>query len=172
MPNWVFFLVRFAAGGAVCALMTWAAWRIGGRDLGWALVAFVFSIPAVGVAIARPLVELAHEGMTWLWRKPLEAWEGRYYAFNDVHVRVFDDGERLWFCAIDVVKSAHVKALAHALPGTVEVEGLPCLDIAGIEALQGSNDSVELGKFLHWARREVVKPWERKRSGALIPSRD
>ena len=51
---------------------------------------------------------MAHEGRTWLRRKPLEAWQGHYYAFNDMQVRVFDDGERLWFCAIDIVKSAQV----------------------------------------------------------------
>ena len=169
MPNWAFFLVRLAAGTAGSAFMTWAAWRIGQHDLGWTLIAFVFSVPLIGVAIARPLVELSHEGLTWLARQPMEAWQGRYYAFNDVHVRVLDDGERLWFCAIDLVKACHLKALAPVLPGVVEVEGLPCLDVAGVEALQGSNSNVELGKFLLWARREVIAPWERKKSGALIP---
>ncbi|HUL96102.1 MAG TPA: hypothetical protein VLT89_08825 [Usitatibacter sp.] len=169
MPNWVFLLVRFVLSASGCAFMTWAAWRIGQRDLSWALMAFVFSTPLVGVAIARPLVELSHEGLTWLSRQPHEKWQGRYYAFNDVQVRVFDDGERLWFCTIDLVKACHLKAVAQVLPGVVEVEGLPCLDLAGVEALQASNSNVELGKCLLWARREVVAPWERKKSGALIP---
>ena len=167
MPNWVFFLMRLAIGVSGSALMTWVAWKLGQRE--WAMIAFVFSTPLIGVAIAKPLVEMTHDGLTWLWRHPLEAWQGNYYAFNNVHIRVFDDGDRLWFCASDIVTACHLKALAPAIPGVQQVENLPSLTLEGVEQFLGGHPHPELGRFVLWAKREVVVPWERKRSGALVP---
>jgi len=167
MPNWALLLVRLALSSAGCALFTWIGWKLG--RLPWALVAFVFSTPLFGVAVARPLVELAHEGLSWLWRQPLDAWSGRYYEFNGVHVRVLEDAGRLWFCADDVVMACELRVVAAALPGLRRVEGLSCLSLEAFEALHGTHPDHELGRFLLWARREVVTPWERKRSGALVP---
>jgi hypothetical protein len=167
MPNGVFFLVRLFFAVAGSALMTWAAWKMGGRE--WALLAFVFSTPLIGVAIAKPLIEMAHDGLSWLWHHPLEAWHGNYYAFNSVHVRVFDDGERLWFCAADIVHACHLKALAPAIPGVEQVENLPSLTIEGVERFHEGHPHPELARFLLWAQREVIMPWRRKRSGTLIP---
>lgn len=168
MPNWVFFLVRLFFGVAGSALMTWVGWKLGQRE--WAMLAFVFSTPLIGVAIARPLVELMHDGMSWLWHHPLQAWEGNYYAFNSVHIRIFDDSERLWFCAVDIVHACHLKALAPAIPGVELVENLPSLTIEGVEKFHDGHPHPELARFLLWAKREVVTPWQRKRSGALIPN--
>lgn len=167
MPNWVLLLVRlfFSVGGV--ALATWIGWKLGERA--WALVAFVFTVPAIGVAIARPLVELVHEGMTWLWRKPHEAWQGRYYEFNSVHIRVLEEDERLWFCVADVAKACGMRLVPVALPNVRPVDGLLCLAIEDLEALHRTHPEPELGRLLLWARRYVITPWERKRSGALVP---
>ena len=167
MPNWAFLLVRLLFGVALVALFTWVGWLLGRRQ--WALLALVFSSPAIGVAIARPLVELAHEGMTWLWRHPHEAWQGRYYEFNSRQIRVLEDGGRLWFCVADVVKACDMAVVPDTLPRVRVVEGLSCLAMEQIEALHGSHGGEELGRFLLWARRYVIAPWERKRSGALVP---
>ena len=166
MPNWAFLLARLFFSSAGVALLTWIGWKLGQLD--WALVAFVFSSPMVGVAIARPLVELAHDGMTWLWRSPHEAWQGRYYEFNSRQVRVLEEAARLWFCAEDVVKACDLAIVPATLSGRI-VLGLPCLAIEDIEALHRSHGGEELGRFLLWARRYVITPWERKRSGALVP---
>ncbi len=167
MPNWTFFLVRLFFGVAGCALITWAGWKLGERA--WGLLALVFSCPLIGVAIARPLVELTHDGMAWLWRKPLEDWHGRYYAFNNVQVRVLEEGGRLWFCAEDIATACNMRVVVAALPGLREVAKLSCLSMEGVEALQREHPDPELGRFLLWSRREVVTPWERKRTGALVP---
>jgi hypothetical protein len=167
MPNWAFLLVRLFFGAAGSALMTWIGWKLGQRP--WALVAFVFSTPLIGVAIARPLVEFIHDGFGWLSRQPLDAWNGRYYAFNNVHVRVLEDGGRLWFCARDVVAACEVSAAADALPGLRRIGRLQCMSVEGIESLHAVHGGPELGRFVLWCRREVLAPWERKRSGALVP---
>jgi len=169
LPNWAALLVRVLAASALSAFMTWSAFKIGRGDLAWTLLAFVFSVPMGAWLIAKPLIELVHEGMGWLWHRPLEAWHGNYYAFNSVQIRVFDDGDRLWFCAQDIVAACHLKALAPAIPGVELVEDLPSLTIEGVQKFHDGHPHAELGRFLLWAQREVVRPWERKRSGALIP---
>jgi hypothetical protein len=167
VPNWAFLLVRLFFSSALVALLTWIGWKLGRVE--WALVAFVFSCPAIGVAVSRPLIELAHEGMTWLWRHPHQAWQGRYYEFNSRHIRVLEDEDRLWFCASDVAKACGLDLVPVALPNVRIVERLPCLAMEDIEALHATHGGDELGRFLLWARRFVVTPWERKRSGALVP---
>jgi len=169
MPNWGFFLLRLALGVSVSAAMTWGGWKLGG--LKYALVAFVISTPAIAVAIARPLVELIHEGFTWMARQPLKKWEGNYYEFAGVQVRVVEDDGQLWFAADDVIKAAGIRAVGGTL---LESHVLPewdfaALTIDGVEKVLGRHRSHESGRFILWARREVLTPWERKRSGAMVP---
>ena len=169
MPNWALLLVRFLVAAAVSALMTWIGWKLGQRA--WALTAFVFSCPVIAIAIAKPLVELFHEGMGWLWAQPLEKWQGNYYEFGGVHVRVFEDRGALWFAAKDVVKATGIEANADAFDEGRVLSGsnLRCLSIAQVETLLTTHRCHEAGRFLLWAQREVVAPWERKRSGAMVP---
>ena len=168
-PNWKLLLVRLVVGVGASALMTWAGHKLGQGDRGWTLLAFVFSTPLIGVAIARPVVELVHEGMSWLWHQPMEKWQGRYYAFNGVHIRVLEDEDRPWFCVEDILKACEVRAIASVLPDTRRIEGLHSMDMETLERFHETHRNKELGRFLLWARREVVAPWERKRTGALIP---
>jgi hypothetical protein len=169
MPNWAFFLGRLALGVAGSALMTWGGWKLGGST--WALLGFVFSTPLIGVAIAKPLVEMTEDGIGWLSAQPLKKWERHYYEFGGVQVRVFEDGGELWFAADDVIKAAGIAAVGGALPESKLIPeiGLSCMAIDGVEGLLTRHRSPEAGRFMLWARREVVAPWERKRSGALVP---
>ena len=133
------------------------------------LVALVFTSPAFAVAIARPLVELSHEGLGWLAAQPLEKWEGRYYEFNSVHVRIYEDRGKLWFAAQDVIKAAEIAANADSLlavyPGGCKVlQGLSCLSMQALEEFLLAHPGPESGRCLHWARREVLAPWEKKRA--------
>jgi len=168
-PNWALLLVRLVLSVGFSAAFTWSAWRVSHGDKGWTLVALVFSIPAIGVAIAKPLVEFAHEGFGWLSAQPMRKYQGRYYAFNDVQVRVIEGEDRLWFSAADVLKACHIRAVPALLPGVHELDGLPCLDMGGLQKLHDTYRETELGRLTLWAQREVVTPWERKKTGALIP---
>ncbi len=169
MPNWVVFVVRLTLGVAGSALMTWIGWKLGGRT--YALIAFVISTPLIGVAIARPLVELAHEGMGWLVAQPMAEWQGIYYEFGGVQVRVYEHEARLWFAAKDVVKACGIEANADTFHEGRVLEGpnLRCLSAGEVEALLTTHRCHEAGRFILWMRREVTTPWERKRSGALVP---
>ena len=172
MPNWALLLIRLALGVTLSVAMTWIGWKLGQKP--GALVAFVISVPAIGIAIARPLVELTHEGFSWLAQHPLKEWEGNYYEFGGVHVRVYEFDGRLWFAAADVIKAVDLQASPKMLmttnprgcreiPGT----GMVCLTTEAVEELLLAHAPPEGGRFIHWMKREVLMPWERKRSGAL-----
>ena len=169
MPNWALLLVRFLLAASGSALMTWIGWKLGEKPL--ALIAFVVSCPLIGAALARPLVELFHDGLGWLSAQPLDKWQGNYYEFGGVQVRVFEEDGALWFAAKDVVKATGISASAdmfhegRVLPGA----NLRCLSITDVEILLATHPGHEAGRFVLWAQREVITPWARKRSGALIP---
>jgi hypothetical protein len=169
IPNWAWLLLRATLAAAISTFMTWTAYKLGQGDKAWTLLAFIFSVPIIATMVSRPLVEFMHEGLGWLADHPLKAWEGNYYAFDNVHIRVFEDGDRLWFCAQDIVHACHLKALAPAIPGVEIVEKLPSLTLDGVKKFLADHPNADLGRFVLWAEREVVTPWERKRSGSLIP---
>jgi hypothetical protein len=160
MPNWAFLLVRAVVSLSFCAFATWIGWKLGGKP--WMLVALVVSIPAFGVAIAKPLVELSHEGLSWLAAQPLEKWEGRYYEFNSVHIRIYDDRGELWFAAIAI--PANADSLLAVYPvGCKVLEGLTCLAMPALEKFLSAHPGPESGRCLLWARREVIAPWEKRK---------
>jgi hypothetical protein len=167
MPNWAFLIVRVVVSLSFCALATWIGWKLGGKP--WMLLGLVFSSPAFGVAIAKPLVELSHEGLGWLAAQPLKEWEGRYYEFAGVHVRIYEDRGELWFAAKDVITAIAIPANADSLlavypSGCKALDGLTCLAMPTLEKLLSAHPGPESGRFLLWARREVLGPWEKKRS--------
>ena len=77
--------------------------------------------------------------------------------------------DRPWFSAADVLNACGIRAVPALLPGVHELDGLPCLDMAGLQKLHEAYRQVELGRLTLWAQREVVIPWERKKSGPLVP---
>lgn len=167
MPNWALFLIRLALGIGASVAMTWIGWKLGGRA--WALLGFVFSTPVIGVAIAKPLVEMTHDGFTWLWHQPMMKWQGIYYEFGGIQIRVIEDDDTLWFAADDVIRSTGIKAKGGTLleARVIPEFGLACLDIDGVEKVLLRHRNSEAQRFIVWARREVLTPWERKKTGAL-----
>lgn len=166
MPNGVRLLVRMVLGLAFVAALTWIGWKLGGKA--WALIALVVAVPVFGWSISRPLVEVIHEGFTWMSTQHLEKWEGNYYEFAGVQIRVFNDGNQLWFAAADVIKATGIPANADSLlaayqNGCKVLERLTCLNMPALEKLVAAHRGPETGRLLLWAQREVVGPWEKKR---------
>jgi hypothetical protein len=140
--------------------------------MGLGIVALLFALPILAWIASRLLVHGGSEALSWMSREPLGKWEGTYYAFNDVQIRIFEDDGRLWFVVGDVMYAIGMKKLpdsfravhprdVRVVPGT----RLKSLDPAGLERLLGKRNEHEAIRFLTWMRREVVKPWERKRAG-------
>ena len=167
MNNGLLLLVRLSISVAIVAAAVWIGWSVGGKV--WALVALVSLTPIVGVAIARPLVEFIHEGFGWLAASPMSKWQGNYYEFDNVQVRVYDDGERLWFCARDVLAAAGLPRTPdglldrrHGECATIPGTRMVGFTIAGLERF-AAGKSPDANRLLHWAQREVVGPWKKTR---------
>ena len=168
MSNGLILLLRIVMCAAISAAMTWIGWKLGQKP--WALLGFLFSTPIMGMALRKPLVEAVHEGFTWLSQRPMAKWQGVYYSFNDVQIRVYEDDDQLWFVASDVLNALGMRGIPDSFlaihpDGCKVVPGtrLAALNPASLEALLGKRNEHDVGRFLLWMRREVVKPWERKR---------
>jgi hypothetical protein len=144
--------------------------------LAWAglwLVGLLFALPMVAWLVSRLLVQRGGEALGWISSLPLRKWQGSYYAFNEVQVRVYEDEDDLWFVAADVLTAVGMRGVpdsflavypdgSRVIPGT----RLTGLNAAAVEQMLGKRNEHEAIRFLLWMRREVVKPWERKRERA------
>ena len=171
MSNGMLLLLRILMCVAISAAMTWVGWKLGDRP--WAMIGFLFSTPIIGMALRKPLVEAIHEGFTWLSQQSMVKWQGIYYSFNDVQVRIYEDDDDLWFVASDVLKAVGMRGVPDSFlaiypDGCKVVPGtrLSALNPAALEAMLGKRNEHEAVRFLQWMRREVVKPWEKKRERA------
>ena len=75
--------------------------------VGVALLGFVpavATVPLWGMALARPVVEFAIHFYDRGNRSPLAPWQGRYYNFNGVHLRVMPVAQRLWIVDRDILQ--------------------------------------------------------------------
>jgi hypothetical protein len=158
--------LRIALRLLLCAGCAWLAWRFGG------LVVMVCTAPLFGVALARPLVELAsdmrHHTRAAVWM-PLE---GRHFAYRGLPVQVIEDERHTrWVCAADVRRivgfTANDRALALTYPNGWQLMGRPAQphfsDDALIAHLRKETAPAAL-HFRHWAEREIAFPARRVRA--------
>ena len=158
-------LVRIAWRLALCGLVSWFVWRVGG------LVPMVATAPLYGVLLARPLLDLVsdlrHQTRVLVWR-PLE---GRHYVYRGTPVQVLeDDAQVRWVRAADVRAivgfTATDGALALTYPDGWRVLGKPPQAHFSDEALLvhlRKENSAEAGRFMHWAERTITFPARRLR---------
>ncbi|MBC8057925.1 MAG: hypothetical protein H7Y61_15240 [Rhizobiales bacterium] len=158
-------LRRIAWRLALCAGISWLAWRLGGME------SMITSLALLGLALARPLIDLASElrhGMrAVVWRKL----EGRHFVYRGTPVQVLeDDDHRRWVRAADVRRiighTASNGALALTYPSGWRTMGRPAEPHFSDEALIAhlmKESTPEALRFRHWAEREIAFPAKRLR---------
>ena len=159
---------RIAWRLALCAAGSWAAWHFGG------LVTVVATAPLYGIALARPLLDLAselrHRSRALVWRSV----EGRHYVFRGTPVQVLeDDQQRRWVRAADVRRivghTASDGALALTYPDGWRRMGRPAqphFSDAALVAHLAKESTPEALRFRQWVEREIVFPGQRLRERA------
>ncbi len=151
-------------GGTCAAWVWWLSTRGDGRGL----VVGVVSAPLFAFAIARPLVSLFPAYVRWVDERTWSEWQGRHYAFDDRQVRVAEGSGRLWFASRDVHRALDRTPRAHILRGLKAVERTrhpelgDALSVAGLRKLFDRSTDARVLRFLHWAERDVERPWKRK----------
>ena len=137
--------------------------------MGLGIIGLLFALPILAWIGARLLVHGGASAVSWMSLAHARKWDGAYYAFNDVQVRVYEDDGQLWFVLPDVLKSIGLKetpaAFRAAHPGDIRDiprHALKALNPQGVEHLLAKCHDHEAGRFLHWMQREVLKPWEKR----------
>lgn len=169
-PNWLTFLVRLVLALAIWGGFFWLGMKLSGGLVIGAVGFSLLAVPVFGVALAKPLVMLSHEGFSWLAEQPMRKWQGAYFAFNDMQVRIYEGENRLWLVASDVLRAVGMKAVPDSFlavyPDSCKVLAgtwLTAIDPTAVHHLLGKRNEHESVRFLQWLDREVIKPWERKR---------
>jgi hypothetical protein len=134
----------------------------------------VFTAPAYGAAIARPLINLVanfrHGVRSAVWL-PVH---GTHYVFKDTTIHVLeDDDDWRWLPLADVERvlgrKLNARLLAITYPDRLEMGGKPSRmhmrDDALIEHLSRLSDPVAL-RFRTWLERSVALPARRMRQRA------
>jgi hypothetical protein len=153
--------IRFA----IAASFSWLAWRFGG------LVLLVFCAVIWAVLFAKPIIEGLGSYFSWARSEPYIPWNGRYYEFQNVHIRIFEVHGKLWFCAADVFKVFGRKPDSTLAITYGEIDYKP-VDGSGVPPLyalsaRAARELVtrirhpDAGKFLFWFDREVIAPFEK-----------
>lgn len=150
---------------ALCALVTWAVWRLGSA------IAAIGTIALYGIALARPLVDLASELRHQVRRAHWHDREGRHYVFRGVPLSVHEDAEhRRWIRLADVRAvvgyTASDAALELTYPNGWRLLGRPSEPHLSDDALithLTKERSPTTAKFRHWAEREIGFPARRRR---------
>jgi hypothetical protein len=158
-------LLRIALRIALCVAVSWVLWRYFG------LAIAVASAPLYGIALARPLLDLAselrHQARAAVWR-PLE---GRHFVYRGTPLQVFeDDSHRRWVRAADVRRilghGASDGVLARSYPSGWRQYGRPAEPHFSDDALMAHLAKVstpEALRFRRWAERVIAFPARRQR---------
>lgn len=161
---------------ALCAAATWALWRLGfGAGV-------LFMAPLLGLALARPLLDLAIAVWGEMRRANWRELEGRHFAFKGRTVRVVEDADhQRWVRLADIRAIAGFTASDAALkityPGGWSLRGRPPEPHLSDEALLAhlaKERSPVAVRLRQWVEREIVFPARRQRErfGVRLESLD
>lgn len=150
---------------AACTAATWGAWRMFGAS------GLVFVAPLVGVAFARPLIELGATAFRAMRHANWRHVEGRHYAYRGRSIGVIEDADgQRWIRLGDVRAivgfTASDGAFAIAYPDGLRRIGRPVEPYIGAEALLvhlGTERRPKAIRLRIWVEREVAFPARRKR---------
>ena len=135
------------------------------------IIGILLALPLVAWGASRVFVDMTHGAVAGIGDGHLEEWEGSYYEFAGIHIRIYEIDGRLWFVAADIIKALNIEAnarlLASAKPREIAGTGLPALTADKVEAFVLAHAPQEAARFVNWMKRDVVAAWERKKSGAL-----
>ena len=157
--------LRLAVRLALCAAITWLAWRIAGPG------GLLLGALALGLALPKPLLQLASELRHMLRWRVWRDLEGRHYVYRGHPVQVLEDVSHCrWVLAADVRTIAGTTAsdgaLALTYPNGFRRLGEPAQPHFSDEALLmhlAREADPRASRFRHWVEREIAFPARRVR---------
>lgn len=137
-------------------------------------LALVLSAPFWALWAGWPI----YRGLGWLqrWqtRSGVGGVDGNYYEFDGQPIRIFFDGDRIFWNADDVFQALNIDADARRSDRVRQItgrdglapepsSGLLCFSERGLEAWLDRRTGPEVQKFRLWVDRQVVRPYRRRR---------
>jgi hypothetical protein len=158
-------IFRIASRLALCSGVAWVVWHFLG------LAPMVAVAPLFGMALAKPLIDLASDLRHQTHARVLKPVQGRHFAFRGIPVDVLEDADhRRWVRAADVRAivgmTASNGALALSYPAGWREFGRPATPYFSDDALLAhlaKERSPEALRFLHWVERDIAFPAQRVR---------
>jgi hypothetical protein len=147
----------------LCAGVSWLLWRF----VGWQTA--VFSVVLWGLLLAKPLLELIAAWFNWAKREPYAKWQGNYYEFANVQIRILARNDGLWFCAADVLHVIGEKPVRgmENIYGAADYqrfadERIAAFSEQGVERVLRASRHRDAARMWLWLEREVIKQHYRK----------
>ena len=158
-------ILRFGLTILLCSL-PFLKFGYGATSAGYALLIFF----PCSFMLSKPIMGWAAEIGTFISRQPLSKWQGDYYQFANIQIRMMEVGRELWAVDADLLRVIGEKPTPmleslfdpqeyDAIPGT-RFHGFSPL---GAEKILSKSDHFESSRMLMWLQREVYKPHRRKR---------
>jgi len=129
-------------------------------------------LPAAAWFISRAVVHGGEGLFSWMYAQPLAKWHGSYYQFDGEQIRVHTHRDRVLFVAEDVLRASGIAPSPASWLAAHEDEtiGIPDSRLAGfgmhqIKRLVNEHPGSQAGRFMTWAEREVIGPYEKKMKG-------
>jgi len=120
--------------------------------------------------LSKPIMGLSGEIGTFFSRQPLSRWQGIYYQFANVQIRMMDVGHELWVVDTDLLRVIGEKPtlMLGSLYDAHEYDLIPATRFHGFspdgaEKVLLKSEHFEARRMLMWLQREVYKPHRRKR---------
>ena len=146
----------------------------------WPFLKFGFGTTAAGFSLliffpcsfmlAKPVMAWAGEIGTFFSRQPLHKWQGIYYQFANVQIRMMEVGRELWVVDSDLLRVIDEKPtlMLESLYDAHEYDVIPDSKFHGFspegaEKVLLKSTHFEARRMLLWLQREVYKPHRRKR---------
>jgi hypothetical protein len=150
---------------ALCALALGLAWRFIGP------IGLVMTAPLIGIALARPLIELAGGVYRALRSHAWRDVQGRYYAYRGTPVQVLEDAAHgRWVRAADVRAIVGLDTSDHALALTygphwrrLGADGEPHFAAEALLVHLQREPRPEAQRFRRWVERDIAYPARRAR---------
>jgi hypothetical protein len=153
---------------AIALVILWQIRRFQGTNT---MIVFVLMIPVIGVLLAKPILESVSSWFKWARKQPYEKWQGNYYEYANVHIRVFDHDDELWFCDVDIFKvlelpvdtaNVRTRLFSASEHRHFAEHKLSAFSEAGVQHMLTKSQHRESRAMLLWIEREVLKPHRRK----------
>ena len=163
-------VIRFG----LSAFLIWLPfWKFGVNPTG-AGYALLVAAPCAFM-VAKPLVAWSGEIFTFFSRQPLTKWQGIYYQFANIQIRMMEVGRELWVVDEDLLRVIGEKPslMLESLYDSLEYDLIPDTRFHGFspqgaEKVLRKSDHYEASRMLMWLQREVYKPHRRKQELAAM----